>query len=412
MTDRPAPPTGSRDDVLAVDGGTPVRTALIPTSRATIDDTEVLAAAEAVRGHRLTGDGVNGRAVEVDLAAMLGVPKALFMNSCTSALEVAVRLTGAGSGDEVVLPSFTFVSCANAVIRAGARPIFAEIDPDTLNIDPAAIERALTPRTRAVIVVHYAGRACDMAAIMDLARRHQIRVIEDAAHGLGARWNGQRLGTIGDFGTFSFHGTKDVVCGEGGALVCREAADSRRAEVIREKGTNRSAFLRGQVDKYTWVDEGSSFVGSDVLAAILRVQLRRLPDILARKRVLAARLTSALAPIARRASLPHVWDGIESSWHLYPILVPTTLRDRVLAALGAEGIGATFHYVPLHDSPYAREHLGGRTGDLPVTERVSASLVRLPLFASMSDADLDDVARATLKVIGHLVPAPRAPLHG
>jgi len=336
----------------------------------------------------------------------------LFMNSCTSALEIAVRLAGVGPDDEVVLPSFTFVSCANAVIRAGARPIFAEIDSTTLNIDPAAIERALTPRTRAVIVVHYAGRACDMGAIVDLARRHQIRVIEDAAHGLGARWNSRLLGTIGDFGTFSFHGTKDVVCGEGGALVCRDTADARRAEVMREKGTNRSAFLRGQVDKYTWVDEGSSLVGSDVLAAILRVQLKRLPDILARKRVLAARLTSALAPIAGRVSLPHVWEGIESSWHLYPILVPTTVRDRVLAALQAEGIGATFHYVPLHDSPYASEHLGGRTGDLPVTERVSASLVRLPLFASMSDADLDDVARATLKVIDHVVPAARAPLHG
>jgi dTDP-4-amino-4,6-dideoxygalactose transaminase len=377
-----------------------------------IDDAEALAAANAVREQRLIGDGVNGKAVEVDLAGVLGVPRALFMNSCTSALEVAVRLAGVGPGDEVVLPSFTFVSCANAVIRAGARPIFAEIDPTTLNIDPASIERALTPRTRAVIVVHYAGRACDMAAIGDLARRRGIRVIEDAAHGLGARWNGRLLGTIGDFGTFSFHGTKDVVCGEGGALVCREAADTRRAEVMREKGTNRAAFLRGQVDKYTWVDEGSSLVGSDVLAAILRVQLKRLPDILARKRVLAARLSSALAPIAWRTSLPHVWEGIESSWHLYPILVPTTVRDRVLAALQAEGIGATFHYVPLHDSPYAREHLGGRAGDLPVTERVSASLVRLPLFASMSDADLDDVARATLKVIDHLVPAARAPLHG
>ena len=333
MTDRPAARAGTRDEVLAVNGGTPVRSSLLPASRATIDDAEALAAADAVREQRLIGDGVNGRAVEVDLAAVLGVPKVLFMNSCTSALEVAVRLAGVGPGDEVVLPSFTFVSCANAVIRAGARPIFAEIDPATLNIDPAAIERALTPRTRAVIVVHYAGRACDMAAIVDLARRHEVRVIEDAAHGLGARWNGRLLGTIGDFGTFSFHGTKDVVCGEGGALVCRDAADTRRAELMREKGTNRAAFLRGQVDKYTWVDEGSSLVGSDVLAAILRVQLRRLPDILARKRVLAARLTSALAPIARRASLPHVWEGIESSWHLYPILVPTAVRDSVLTAL-------------------------------------------------------------------------------
>jgi dTDP-4-amino-4,6-dideoxygalactose transaminase len=242
-----------------------------------------------------------------------------------------------------------------------------------------------------------------MEAILDIARSRGVRVIEDAAHALGARWQGRPLGTIGDFGCFSFHGTKDVVCGEGGALVCARADDREHAEIIREKGTNRAAFLRGEVDKYTWVAAGSSLIMSDVLAAILRVQLARVPAILARKRKLAARLTSLLHDISGRVRLPDEWPGIESSWHLYPILVPPRVRDRMLAALKAENIGATFHYVPLHDAPFAREHFGSLAGTLPSTEVVSASLVRLPLFAAMSDDDLEDVAEATLKVVNHFI---------
>lgn len=390
---------------LAVDGGSPVRLSRLPLTRPWIDEAEAEAAANAVRQHWLIGAGPAGRDVEAELSKALGGARALFLSSCTAALEAAVLLAGAGPGDEVVLPSFTFVSCANAVVRAGARPVFADVHPTTLNIDPASVARVITERTKAIMVVHYAGRACDMDAIGALAGRHGLRVIEDAAHGLGARWHGRPLGTIGDFGCFSFHGTKDIVCGEGGGLVCRSDEDLQRAEILREKGTNRAAFLRGEVDKYTWVAEGSSFIASDVLAAILRVQLDRLPAILARKRTLAARLSPRLEPLADRVLLPRDWPGIESSWHLYPVLVPRELRDRVLAALHAEGIGATFHYVPLHDSPYAHERLGYRTGDLPVTELVSASLVRLPLFAAMTDADLDDVANAAIKVITRLVPA-------
>jgi dTDP-4-amino-4,6-dideoxygalactose transaminase len=291
------------------------------------------------------------------------------------------------------------VSTANAIVRAGARPVLVDIDPSTLNIDPATIQAAITPRTRAIMVVHYGGRACEMDQILDIATRHRVQVIEDAAHALGARWQGQALGTVGDFGCFSFHGTKDIVCGEGGALICRRDEDRRRAEIMREKGTNRAQFQRGEVDKYTWIAPGSSYVASDVLAAILRVQLERLPELLARKRALAARLSERLAPLASRVGLPHEWPGIESSWHLYPILVPPEVRDRVMAALQAEGIGATFHYVPLHSSPYGRRELGYAAGDLPHTERVSASLIRLPLFAAMTDEDLEDVAAATLKVM-------------
>jgi dTDP-4-amino-4,6-dideoxygalactose transaminase len=371
------PSTSLRPRVrLAIAGEEPVRSTLLPLSRPWLDEAEAAAAADAVRSGSLIGGGPRGVEVEAALAAVLDGVRPLFLNSCTSALEAAVVLAGAGPGDDVVVPSFTFVSCGNAVVRAGARPVFADLDPATLNISPASIARVITPRTRAIIVVHYAGRACDMPAILELADRRGVKVIEDAAHALGARLDGRPLGTIGDFGCFSFHGTKDVVCGEGGALVCRRDEDRRRAEIWREKGTNRAAFLRGEVDKYTWVSEGSSLIASDVLASILRVQIARLPAILARKRQLAARLTAALEPIASRVTLPREWPGIESSWHLYPVLVPTGVRDDVLRALRAENIGASFHYVPLHDSPFARERFGDLAGTLPETERVSASLVR------------------------------------
>ena len=355
----------------------------------------------------LTGGGPLGREAERALGDVLGAAPLLF-TSCTAALEAAVRLSGVGPGDDVVCPSFTFVSTANAVVLAGARPVLADIDPDTLNLDPDAVEPLITPRTKAIIVVHYGGRACDMTRFVELSRRYGLRLIEDAAHALGGRWQGRPLGTIGDFGCFSFHGTKDVVCGEGGALVCQDASDRRRAELLREKGTNRAQFLRGEIDRYTWVDEGSSWVASDVLAAILRVQVEKLPQVLARKRALAAALSQRLQPVADRLTLPAEWPGIESTWHLYPVLVAADRRDAVIEALRAEGIGATFHYVPLHSSPFALAHLADGVRPLPHTDRVAASLIRLPLFASMDDADLDDVVRATLKVTGRLL-SQRAP---
>jgi dTDP-4-amino-4,6-dideoxygalactose transaminase len=387
---------------LAIHGGTPVRSTLLPLSRPWLGEPEVLAAAEAVREGCLVGGGPIGRQVEIALGRLLGGVSPLFVTSCTSALEMAVHLAGAGPGDEVICPSFTFVSTANAVVRAGARPVFVDIDRDTFNIDPAAVQAALGPRTRAVIVVHYGGRVSAMDRLTALADSRGLALIEDAAHALGARSNGRPAGTIGRFGCFSFHGTKDVVCGEGGALVCRDAADRERAELFREKGTNRAAFLRGDVDRYTWTSVGSSFVASDVLAAVLREQLHRLDAIVARKRTLAARLTDALRPLEGAIVLPREWPGIESSWHVYPVLVPGRIRDRALEALRAEGIGASFHYVPLHSSPFARDVLGCRD-ELPVTDEISASLVRLPLFAAMTDRDLDDVASAALKVFSHLL---------
>jgi dTDP-4-amino-4,6-dideoxygalactose transaminase len=397
------------DDSLAINGGSAVRQDLIPLSKPWIDEADAEAAAEAVRRHHLTGLGPEGQSLEDAFQRVLEGRRMLFMTSCTSALEAAVRLAGAGLGDEVITPSFTFVSTANAVVRAGARPVLVDIDPAQLNLDPDACAGAITPRTRAIIVVHYGGRACAMDRFLELGARHGLKIIEDAAHGLGGRWQGQLLGTIGDFGCYSFHGTKDLVCGEGGGLVCRDAANLARAEVMREKGTNRAQFLRGEVDRYTWVDEGSSWIASDVLAAILRVQVERLPRILARKRALAERLSTSLAVIADRVVLPATSIDIESTWHLYPVLVDPVLRDQVIAALRAEGVGAAFHYVPLHSSPYGRDRLGYRASDLPHTERISASLVRLPLFAAMSDAELDDVAEAAVKVFGRLLRAATRP---
>jgi dTDP-4-amino-4,6-dideoxygalactose transaminase len=390
------------NEKLAIEGGTPVRRERLPLHRPWIGDEEVEAAAEAIRRGSLVGNGPIGRQVEAELSKILGTP-ALFVSSCTGALEAALILLGVGHGDEVICPSFTFVSAANAIVRCGATPIFADIEPDSFNIDPDEIEARITPQTRAIVLVHYAGLACDMDRILKIAERHGLKVIEDAAHALGAKLHGRPLGTLGDFGCFSFHGTKDVVCGEGGALVCRRAEDQRRAEAVREKGTNRAQFLRGEVDKYTWVEEGSSYVASDVLAAMLRVQLMRLPDILSRKRELARRLTSLLEPLRGVVQLPIERSGVESSWHLYAILVPAAARDRIISALQHEGIGATFHYVPLHSSPFARDRFGSHLQNLPTTDRVSASLIRLPFFASMSDQDLEDVARATIKVVTRLV---------
>jgi dTDP-4-amino-4,6-dideoxygalactose transaminase len=258
-----------------------------------------------------------------------------------------------------------------------------------------------------VIVVHYGGRVCDMDAVLAIARAHSLAVIEDAAHALGARLDGRPAGTIGDFGCFSFHGTKDIVCGEGGALVCRDESVLRLAEIMREKGTNRAEFLRGEVDKYTWVSEGSSSVASDVLAAILRVQLERLPTLLVRKRQLAERLTERLGALADRIQLPSQAPDAGSSWHLYPIVVEAAWRDAALKALRAEGIGAAFHYVPLHSSPFGRGRLGCDPDALPHTNRISASLIRLPLFGAMTDQDLEDVATATLKVLNRFVSPAR-----
>lgn len=358
------------------------------------DEREV-EAVRAALASQTTGDGPFGRKVEARLSGMLDSRKVLLTTSCTHALELALIALGIGPGQEVITPSFTFVSSANAALRVGARPVFAEIDERTLGLDAQDVERRLTPRTAAIIPVHYAGVAPDMQPILDLARARGLRVIEDAAQGLAARWRGRPLGTLGDASCFSFHETKNVSCGEGGALAIADPELGRRAEIAREKGTNRAAFLRGEVDKYTWVAEGSSYVQSDVLAAILDVQLGKLAEIQARRAAICARYRAGLGAWAAASGvrLPAELPEREPNHHIFYLLYPDAAsRDRALAALRARGVMASFHYVPLHSSPQGRSL--GPQPELPVTERVAATLMRLPLHPRLPDADVLRVIEA------------------
>jgi dTDP-4-amino-4,6-dideoxygalactose transaminase len=316
---------------------------------------------------------------------MLGVPRVLLTTSCTHALELALLALGIGPGDEVVCPAFTFVSTANAVLRVGARPVFADIEERTLGLDAADVERRLTPRTRAILPVHYAGLApADTDAL------------EDAAQAFGSRYRGRALGTLGNAGCFSFHETKNLTCGEGGALALRDAEVAARAEIVREKGTNRHAFLRGEVDKYTWVLEGSSYVLSDILAAILDAQLDKAGAIAARRAHVRARYRGELGnwAAAHGVRFPAVDADRQGNDHIFYLLFSRPEeRDRAMAHLQAQGVGAVFHYVPLHSSPK------GRTLDpevrLPCTEQVAATLLRLPIHPRLTD---DDVSRVVVAV--------------
>jgi dTDP-4-amino-4,6-dideoxygalactose transaminase len=354
--------------------------------------------AQALAG-RVAGNGPFGQKVERRLEALLGSPRVLLTTSCTHALELALLALGVGPGQEVICPSFTFVSTANAVLRVGARPVFADIEERTLGLDAADVARRLSPRTTALIPVHYAGVAPDMDALLDLARAGGLKVIEDAAQGLAASYRGQPLGALGDAGCFSFHETKNVSCGEGGAVAFRDPAVAAQAEIVREKGTNRSAFLRGEVDKYTWVAEGSSYVLSDILAAVLDAQLDRLDEIQRRRAQITRRYREGLADWARAsgARLPAEVEGREANHHLFYVLMPDSgARDALQAGLRARGVLATFHYVPLHSAPHARA-LGLGSGCLPVTERVAATLLRLPLHAGLGDEQADRVVDAVRK---------------
>src|SRR5688500_7400581 len=305
----------------------------IPLSAPWFDEEEAACVRKALAG-RVAGNGPFGQRVEPRLQQMLGAPRVLLTTSCTHALELALLSLGIGPGQEVICPSFTFVSTANAILRVGARPVFADIEEDTLGLDPRDVERCLTPRTAALMPVHYAGVAADMDGLGALARGRGLHVVEDAAQGLCASWRGRALGTLGNAGALSFHETKNVTCGEGGALVVMDAELAQRAEVIREKGTNRSAFLRGEVDKYTWVAEGSSYVLSDVLAALLDAQLDKMAEIQARRALVAARYRSELAHWAERhgVRLPARLGDREDNAHLFYLLYPGEReRDRALA---------------------------------------------------------------------------------
>lgn len=337
---------------------------------------------------QIAGDQTFSKKCQQLLERSLGARRALLVTSCTHALEMSALLLNIAPGDEVIVPSFTFVSTANAFALRGARVVFADIRPDTLNLDEKQLPSLITPRTRAILPVHYAGVSCEMDAIMPLAQQHGLAVIEDNAHGLFAKYKGRWLGTFGSLATQSFHETKNITCGEGGALLINDESLVERAEIIREKGTNRSRFFRGQVDKYTWVDLGSSYVMSDVLAAFLYGQLEVWEEIQRRRKQIWDRYFAALTPWAQQngVRLPIVPAHCEQAYHMFYILLPSLdIRQRLIAHLKAQGILSVFHYLPLHLSEYGKRW-DGKAGDCPVTEDVSDRLLRLPFFNVLDEA--------------------------
>jgi dTDP-4-amino-4,6-dideoxygalactose transaminase len=360
----------------------------VPFNQPAVTGGEQAYMAQAIAAGHLSGDGAFSARCHTALEAVTGAPRVLLTTSCTHALEMAVILAGVGPGDEVICPAFTFVSSVNAFVLRGARPVFVDVRPDTLNLDERLLEAAITPRTRALVLVHYAGVGCEMDAIMAIAARHGLPVIEDNAHGLFGRYRGRPLGSFGLMSTLSFHETKNLTCGEGGALVLNDPALVTRAEIIREKGTNRSRFYRGQVDKYTWVDVGSSYLPSDLLAAYLLAQIEAREAIQARRQAIWAGYDAALADWADREGVrrPVVPGYCEHPAHIYYLLLPSLdARTRFLASLRERSILATFHYQPLHLSDMG-QRFGGRRGQCPVTEDVADRLVRLPVFYSLDEA--------------------------
>lgn len=361
----------------------------VPFNQPAVTGRELEYMREALAGGHISGDGPFTRRCHAALEAETGASRVLLTTSCTHALEMSALLLNLAPGDEVVCPAFTFVSTVNAVVLRGARPVFVDIRPDTLNLDEARLEAAITPRTRAILVVHYAGVGCEMDAVMAIAARHGVPVVEDNAHGLFGTYRGRSLGSFGVLSTLSFHETKNLTCGEGGALVINDASLAARAEVLREKGTNRSRFYRGQVDKYTWLDVGSSYLPSDLLAAYLSAQLDARETIQSRRHMLWTAYRDGLADWAadHGVRLPVVPAHCEHPAHLFYLLLPS-LDDRqaLLAHLRAQQILAVFHYQPLHLSDMGRV-LGGQPGQCPVTEDVADRLVRLPFYFGLSDAD-------------------------
>lgn len=378
----------------------------IPFNRPTALGREFSLIAQAIRDGQLSGDGQFTRRCNERIAEMTNAGAALLTHSCTGALEMAAILADLGPGDEVVLPSFTFVSTANAIVLRGATPIFVDIDPATLNIDPEKAAAAITPRTRAIFAVHYAGFPADMDALRRLCDEHDLVLVEDAAQALGSTYRGRPCGSLGDLAAFSFHETKNVISGEGGALTINDPALVARAEIIREKGTDRSRFMRGQVDKYTWVDLGSSFLPGELVAAFLYAQLEEADRIRIRRLAQFARYEEAFAPLAAsgRAGLPRRPGDVTGNGHMFYLLL-RDIEDRTdfIARMRAEGITCPFHYVPLHSAP-AGVRYGRAQGPMDVTDDISARLVRLPMFYDLG-SDIErviDTARGIL--------SPRVPL--
>ena len=372
----------------------------IPFNRTALAGAELDNISAAIEAGQIVGNGEYGRQCEKLLERLLGGgPRVMLTTSCTHALEMSALLLNLQPGDEVIMPSFTFVSTANAFALRGAVPRFVDIRPDTLNLDEAKLEPLVGPHTRAIVAVHYGGVACEMDAIEQVAFRHSLDVVEDNAHGLLGGYNSKPLGTLGRMSTLSFHATKNFTCGEGGALVLNDADLIERAEIIREKGTDRARFFRGEIDRYTWVDLGSSYPPSEILAAFLLAQLQAHERIQSTRRAIWQRYDSALRDwaFANEVRQPAVPDSCEQAYHLYWIALPEPeQRDRLIEHLRALGIFAVFHYLPLNVSPMGRR-MGGRVGDCPVAESVADRLLRLPFYNDLSESDQQAVIESILR---------------
>jgi dTDP-4-amino-4,6-dideoxygalactose transaminase len=372
----------------------------IPFNRPLFLDAGIGGVRQAFANHHTSGNGEFTRRCQAFLQEQLQAPRALLTASCTDALEISALLLDLAPGDEFIVPAFTFVSTANAFALRGARPVFADCRADTLNLDETKLEVLITARTKAIVVVHYAGVGCAMDAILAIAARHGIPVIEDNAHGLFGRYRGRPLGSLGTVSTLSFHETKNLSCGEGGALVINDASMMARAEILRDKGTDRSRFFRGEVDKYTWIDLGSSFLLSDVLAALLWAQIEAWERIQARRAEIHARYANGLADWAKKhgVQLPFCPVECDSSHHLFWMLLPSpAAQRRLLKFVNGQGIGAVFHYQALNATPMGRK-LGGQPGQCPVAEDSAERLVRLPFYFDLTADDqarvIDGVRRA------------------
>jgi dTDP-4-amino-4,6-dideoxygalactose transaminase len=353
----------------------------------------------ALENMHISGDGPFTRRSQEVIEQEVGTLKALLTTSCTHALEICALLLNLAPGDEVIIPSFTFVSTANAFALSGARPVCVDIRPDTLNINENAIEQAITPKTRAIVVVHYAGVGCEMDPILALAAKYGIPVIEDNAHGLFGRYRGRPLGSFGELATLSFHETKNISCGEGGAILVNNPSYLERTEILREKGTDRSRFMRGEVQKYTWVDVGSSYLPSDLLAGYLFGQLEQREWIQNTRRRIWERYATDLHDWASRhgVRLPSIPEHCDQAYHLFYLLFPQAgARDRFIDHMGSRNISSVFHYQPLHLSRMG-ERFGGKPGDCPVAEEVSQTLVRLPFFTTILPADQERTINAVLE---------------
>ena len=365
----------------------------IPFNRPYVSGKELEYVSQAISRGEIAADGRFSKGCARIIQERFGIHRALMMPSCTAGLEMAALLCDVQPGDEVIMPSYTFVSTANAFVRSGARPVFIDIRPDTLNLDESKVEAAITPRTKAIVPVHYAGVGCEMDVLLDIGKRHRVLVVEDAAQGVHAYYKDRALGSIGDLSAYSFHDTKNYVCGEGGALTINNPALIERAEIIRDKGTNRQKFFRGEIDKYTWVDIGSSFLPAELACAFLQAQLEQLDPILERRRAIHEGYAQRLQPLEQAGLLrgPRVPEHCRQNYHMYYILLrDEQSREGLASYLRERAIQAVSHYVPLHLSPMGRRW-GYVDGSLPITEDLSARLLRLPLFYALTPAEQDEI---------------------